>query len=500
MKPHLRRIATLAFGLPAFGLALFCGGLPSAAEPPPVTVRPQDGGAALENPGMGWVFHYYDNIPANYGSKLAPSDTLDDFPGLTVIYLRIPWSYLEPEEGRFAWSVLDTPAQRWIAKGKQIALRISCCESWMRYATPAWVEKAGAKGYNFRSGKGVGPGRPVLGARLRRPGLPREARPLPRRPGRPLRRQSRGGIHRRRLVRRLGRGAHASRARGSSIRPKRSSSTSTCTASTSRGRSWRPTTISPSARTASAPSTTPLKHGLTLRDDSILVQAGAQRLFPRRTWPSRSGPPGRSSWRASTTAPPRPAAAGRTAASTSKAIEEYHASYVSIHWWPREFLDENKDLIARMNRRLGYRLQLVGGRLARSVPGGRDAARLQPRGGMRAWRRATSAGIRPSRSRTPPAGSPRCSWTRGLTCDRCPSGRRGRLRPRPARPTCGCRFSSSRGRTTCLSPWGRVTGTPRIALPLDGGDAPAAISARQDRSDCGGFDAMNGRVAGAQAK
>ena len=45
-------------------------------------VRPKDTGVALENPGMGWVFHYYDNEPANYGSKLEPSDTVDDFPGL----------------------------------------------------------------------------------------------------------------------------------------------------------------------------------------------------------------------------------------------------------------------------------------------------------------------------------------------------------------------------------------------------------------------------------
>ena len=41
------------------------------------------------------------------------------------------------------------------------------------------------------------------------------------------------------------------------------------------------------------------------------------------------------------------------------AVEEYHASYASIHWWPREFLQENRALIDRINRRLGYRIQLV---------------------------------------------------------------------------------------------------------------------------------------------
>ena len=140
-------------------LCLVAGLLGSAtgigAEEGITTVRPADNGAALANPGMGWVFHYYDNVPAHYGSKLAPSDTLDSWPGLSVVYLRIPWSFVEPAEGHYRWSVLDTPAQRWIAKGKQVAFRLSCCESWTRWATPQWVADAGAKGYNFRPGAGV---------------------------------------------------------------------------------------------------------------------------------------------------------------------------------------------------------------------------------------------------------------------------------------------------------------------------------------------------------
>jgi hypothetical protein len=39
-------------------------------------------------------------------------------------------------------------------------------------------------------------------------------------------------------------------------------------------------------------------------------------------------------------------------------VEEYHASYMSIHWWPREFLQENRPVIEKINLRLGYRLQL----------------------------------------------------------------------------------------------------------------------------------------------
>jgi hypothetical protein len=84
-----------------------------------VTVKPADDGRALVNPDMGWVLYFYSDFTANYGSKLDPSDTVNDFPGVSTVYLRVPWCLLEPEEGKFNWALLDTPAQRWIAKGKR---------------------------------------------------------------------------------------------------------------------------------------------------------------------------------------------------------------------------------------------------------------------------------------------------------------------------------------------------------------------------------------------
>ena len=61
------------------------------------------------------------------------------------------WSYLEPQEGQFNWSVVDTVAQRYIAAGKKIAFRITCYEGAddQPYATPKWVRDAGAKGYDL---------------------------------------------------------------------------------------------------------------------------------------------------------------------------------------------------------------------------------------------------------------------------------------------------------------------------------------------------------------
>ena len=124
-------VLTCLAGLLAGGDA---GGADVAAEQKPaptITVRPEDNGQALVNPDMGWTMHFYSNIPENYGSKLEPSDTLEDFPGLSTVYLRVPWAFLEPEEGKFNWALFDTPAQRWIAKGKRVALRVTCSENWM---------------------------------------------------------------------------------------------------------------------------------------------------------------------------------------------------------------------------------------------------------------------------------------------------------------------------------------------------------------------------------
>ena len=125
-----------ALVLAAVVSAAVCVPPAGGAEAGLITVQPADTGQALLNPDMGWTMHFYSNIPENYGSKLEPSDTLEDFPGLSTVYLRVPWAFLEPEEGRFNWALFDTPAQRWIARGKRVAFRVTCSENWMRFATP----------------------------------------------------------------------------------------------------------------------------------------------------------------------------------------------------------------------------------------------------------------------------------------------------------------------------------------------------------------------------
>jgi hypothetical protein len=122
-----------------------------------ISVSPRDTGEALINPGMGWAFHYYSGRTGNYGYYLDPSDSLDWFPGCSVVYMRIPWTFIEPEEGVYNWTVFDTPAQRFISRGKKISMRINCCEHWIPWATPKWLMEKGAKGVWFIKGKGPDP-------------------------------------------------------------------------------------------------------------------------------------------------------------------------------------------------------------------------------------------------------------------------------------------------------------------------------------------------------
>jgi hypothetical protein len=77
-------------------LAAVC--LPALGEER-IVVHPEDNGATVQNPGMGWVLYHFDHHLARYGSRLAEADALDDFPGVSVVYMAVPWAFLEPEEG-----------------------------------------------------------------------------------------------------------------------------------------------------------------------------------------------------------------------------------------------------------------------------------------------------------------------------------------------------------------------------------------------------------------
>jgi hypothetical protein len=434
-----------------------------------VIVRPQDTGEALVNPDMGWVLHFYDNIPRNYGARLAPSDTVDDFPGLGVIYLRLPWSLLEPEEGEFNWSVVDTPAQRWVAKGKRVAFRFSACESFMRYATPEWVAKAGAAGHSFpaEGGRGVDPNGPYWEPDYDDPIFLAKldaflAAAAARYDGNPD-------------VAFVDVGSFGVWGEGhtyaSTLRPY---STETLIRHINLHRKHFPHILLAAnddfalhdRGTASIDYA--FAHGLTLRDDSILVQPGeraylsaemAQRFWPVRPVILESEHYG----------PSRDRGYWRDGSKYLEAVEVYHASYASIHWWPREFLTECRDLVDRINLRLGYRLQLVEASWPEIVPA-QGEFRFRAR-----WR---NAGVAPCYRGGYPAitlkddegGLVGVFVDESFDVRDLPIGAPGAAAARSEEVSFLLPFNLAPGSYGAFVSVGTRTGTPQFALPLPEGD------------------------------
>lgn len=120
----------------------------------------QDASRILANPHKGWYHHFPDNHPDKYA--IDRDEDLLQFPGMDHLYIRLAWAYLEPKEGQFEWGVIDRIIQKWTARGLGIAFRISCKETStdrieQQFATPRWVMEAGASGGHYSMGKATGP-------------------------------------------------------------------------------------------------------------------------------------------------------------------------------------------------------------------------------------------------------------------------------------------------------------------------------------------------------
>ncbi len=358
MKIHSRFVA------PVLGVVLLPLTTVAQSDPPAperMVVRPADTGVALVNPDMGWTLMFYSNVPQNYGSKLAPSDTVEEWPGLSVVYLRIPWAFVEPEEGQFNWALLDTPAQRWIARGKRVAFRLTCSENWMKFATPEWVKQAGAKGVFYDWGNGPTPdghqwdpdfADPVFLAKLEN-----FLRAVAERyDGRPQ-------------VAFFDIGSYGmwgeGHTGGSSRIPQERADEIVRRHLDLHRKHFRRTRLAinddvagPQVRGARQPLIDyALAHGITLRDDSICVQPPPDSWYHAdlagHFWPTQPVIVEHEHYGSS-----RQRGAWGDGSLLIQAVEDYHASYLTIHWWPHEMLAETHATVDAINLRLGYRLQL----------------------------------------------------------------------------------------------------------------------------------------------
>lgn len=311
-----------------------------------------DHGKALINPGMGWVTYFYSNLYQNYGSKLEPSDTVRFFPGMNTVFLRIPWAFVEPEEGKFVWEILDTPTQRWVDEDGQVALCITATENWMGSGTPKWVYDAGAKSYEVDGYLEPEYDDPIFLEKVekfvqiladRYDDNPNVAYVFVGHYGMwgeghtvlttPKHGHSWGIETQKKMI---------------DIYCRHFKKTLLCISDDYVGHDLKgerfPITDYAFSR------------GVSIHDDSILVQPPPSSWYHSEMaqlfWPTLpvvlehehyGGSVDRGAWDKEL---------------LIKAVEDYHASFLSIHWWPDEHYKANKDIIERINRRIGYRLQM----------------------------------------------------------------------------------------------------------------------------------------------
>ena len=292
------------------------------------------------------------------------------FPGASVVYFRLPWCYLEPEEGKFRWDLIDSYAASWIAQGKRIALRVTACENRFRYATPEWVQKAGSKGLDYRFSTIGKPAEemlwepdyldPVFLKKL--DGF--LAAMATRYNGNPsvafidIGTFGMWGEGHTGGTSKLSQEETDKRVKVQvDLYKKHFPDTLLCISDDVAGGS-RPGNSFPSTDYA-------FSKGVTFRDDSILVQKAPKQWYhagvAQKFWPTLPVilehehyglSKERNAW---------------DPGLLLESVEQHHASYMSIHWWPDKFLKENRDVVNRINRRLGYRLELREAAFPREV-------------------------------------------------------------------------------------------------------------------------------------
>lgn len=338
-----------------------------------VTVTPKATDEALVNPDMGFVMFHYSNRQWGYGQMLERGDTLDWFPGTSCAYFRLPWCLIEPKEGQYRWDIIDSYARPWIAAGKQIGFRITCCEARYPFATPEWVKASGAKGWFFKMtpmhkifGRDPAEGGPELwepdyGDPVFLAKLENFLKAMGRRyDGKPyvafvdvgsvgMFGEGHTRAYKPELLK-VGRDPEVAFHQHYEIYRRCFPNTNVLCVDDQAGGGWNP-----------HPDPDLMRHarnlGFGFRDDSILVSC------PPHSWKHAN-------W-AQLFAPGAPVfvehehyslSADRGAWSgelLQKSIEEYRASWLSIHGWPREELDANARAdFAKIARRIGYRFEL----------------------------------------------------------------------------------------------------------------------------------------------
>ena len=133
-------------------LALVCaaGGF---AQDNTVVVRPVEIDDVLVNPGIGFMtFQRFNGDALNQGTKWTEGYPIEyqpftgslenkNHPLTSIAYFRVYWKFIEPEEGRFRWDLIDTAMRTAHDRKQTLMLRIAPYGTEKNNDVPEWYRK-----------------------------------------------------------------------------------------------------------------------------------------------------------------------------------------------------------------------------------------------------------------------------------------------------------------------------------------------------------------------
>ena len=122
-------------GLPLFSI-FFLAWFAAPAQQT-ITVRPQEINDVLVNPGIGFMtFQRFNGDRLNEGLKWTEGYPIEyqefrgsleneNHPMTSIAYFRVYWKFLEPEQGKYRWEMLDKALETARQRGQTLMLRIA---------------------------------------------------------------------------------------------------------------------------------------------------------------------------------------------------------------------------------------------------------------------------------------------------------------------------------------------------------------------------------------
>jgi len=113
-------------------------------------VRPKEIDSVLTNPGIGFTtLNRFNGDPLNPGTRWTEGHPIEAFPFnghlevpgqplTSIAYFRVYWKFVEPEEGRYNWAMLDAALRTAHERGQTLMLRIAPFGPEPDEDVPAW--------------------------------------------------------------------------------------------------------------------------------------------------------------------------------------------------------------------------------------------------------------------------------------------------------------------------------------------------------------------------